>query len=136
MLYRSSLTILAAVVLAGCSAKPNARAAVKKDSTGQAANGDVARSASDTGAPAATTAATAEKPPGKPGDTTNARLIPGRKKMDSTSFMSAIRAGSRMMPKWPTPTTEAGALLPKNRIVGVGHFGIMRGPARIADMND
>jgi hypothetical protein len=49
---------------------------------------------------------------------TSAQLIPGRKKMDATSYASAIRAGYKAMPKWPSaPATLPGAILPASRVV-------------------
>jgi len=51
-------------------------------------------------------------------DSVNPKLAAGRGKKDAMSFGSAIRAGMRKQPSWPTgPAPAAGALLPKNRII-------------------
>ncbi|MDQ2665452.1 MAG: hypothetical protein M3Z05_05520, partial [Gemmatimonadota bacterium] len=66
------------------------------------------------GASSSSTAAVADTPV----DTTTPHLIPGRSKMDATSFAATVRAGVRAAAKWPAgPALIAGALLPANRIV-------------------
>ena len=66
------------------------------------------------GAASATTAAVADTPV----DSVTPHLIPGRGKMDATSFAATVRAGARAEAKWPAgPTPVAGALLPANRII-------------------
>ena len=51
-------------------------------------------------------------------DTIHARLIPGRHSHDSTSFVSAIRAGIRAEAKWPSgPAPLADAVFPNRRVV-------------------
>src|SRR5690242_7479520 len=51
-------------------------------------------------------------------DSIRARLIPGRHAHDSTSFVSAIRAGIRAEAKWPAgPAPLPGAVFPGRRVV-------------------
>jgi hypothetical protein len=60
------------------------------------------------------------RPPAKTeaADTTQPRLISGRKKHDSTTFASAVAFGRRMMAKWPMmPAPLPGSILPARRIV-------------------
>ena len=53
-----------------------------------------------------------------PGDSINPRLVPGRSKMDASSFAAAVRTGLRKEATWPKgPAPLPGALLPKNRII-------------------
>ncbi len=66
------------------------------------------------GAASATTAAVADTPV----DSLAPHLIPGRGKMDATSFAATVRAGARAGAKWPAgPAPVAGALLPAHRII-------------------
>jgi hypothetical protein len=52
------------------------------------------------------------------GDSVAPRLLAGRKKMDATSFASAIRAGVKASANWPAgPAPLPGALLPGKRII-------------------
>jgi len=118
-----------------------ALAACATDSPRSTSGGDVASTpapagtAGDSAKPAAAAGATPVATPGAtaaPSDPTAAaepalaaatdtavpRLIPGRKKMDESSFASAVRAGTRKMASWPAPPAPLpGSLLPKNRIV-------------------
>ena len=51
-------------------------------------------------------------------DTVTPHLIPGRGKMDASSFGATVRAGIKAAAKWPAgPAAAPGALLPQNRIV-------------------
>ncbi len=107
MFSRILIAACAVVALDACSAHPDAKASAVKDST-HSAGGEVSKKAADSSTPSIADT---------PIDTANPKLIPGRKKMDSTSFMSAIRAGARAVPKWPSVPAAEGALLPKNRII-------------------
>jgi hypothetical protein len=52
------------------------------------------------------------------GDTSTPRLIPGRGKMDASSFGATVRDGRKAEARWPAgPPALPGALLPSNRIV-------------------
>jgi hypothetical protein len=120
---RSSILFVATTAaLAACTNQPDAKAVPVVDST-HAANGDVA---SKTATAAATPAATptpagvtgAAIPANAPEDTTHVRLNPGRNGHDSSSYASAIRAGTRMAANWPTgPAPLAGAILPTKRVI-------------------
>jgi hypothetical protein len=51
-------------------------------------------------------------------DTIAPRLLPGRTKHDSSTFMSAVAFGRRQAAKWPAPPTPLpGSILPAKRIV-------------------
>jgi hypothetical protein len=105
--------IIVTLALGACSARPDAKAEVSNDTT-HAAGGEVAKAADS----AATKTAVAATPSPADPDTIAARLIAGRKKMDTTSFRSAIRAGLKALPNWPKgPAANAGAVLPGNRII-------------------
>jgi hypothetical protein len=68
--------------------------------------------------PSASTATASGSATVAPGDSLNPRLVPGRSKMDASSFAAAVRAGLRKEASWPKgPPPLAGALLPKNRII-------------------
>jgi hypothetical protein len=118
MMFRSALMLscaAGAVAVAGCSAKPSAKAATP-DSTKSAA-GEVATPTTGTGAKDTSTPADAltrfER-----GDTANMNLAPGRKAADLSQYRAAIRAGFKAMGAWPKgPERLAGSLLPQNRIV-------------------
>jgi hypothetical protein len=127
MSYRSSLTVLFAGsalatlgALAGCTTQPDAKAAPTIDST-HAANGDVAGAAATT-TPGATASATPAGPSAPadaaPTDTSKAHLLPSRNAQDNSSYQAAIRAGNRMLAKWPAgPSPLAGSILPAKRII-------------------
>ena len=123
MSSRSSfITLLVAAAVAGCAASQDARTAPPADSSH--ANGEVASRTGATataGARPAPTgiAATAASPAlVAPEDTTKAHLNPGRNGHDSSSYMSAIRAGNRKAATWPAgPPPLPGSLLPEKRIV-------------------
>ncbi|MEO6525142.1 MAG: hypothetical protein ABIP93_00815, partial [Gemmatimonadaceae bacterium] len=111
------IAALASIALAACTADVQRSAS---------SAGDVASVPSSTPATAGVAAEPAAVPaspsaPNAPlaaGDTVAPRLLPGRGKMDATSFAAAIRAGTRKEATWPAgPTPAAGALLPKNRII-------------------
>ena len=51
-------------------------------------------------------------------DTVTPHLIPGRGKMDASSFAATVRDGAKAAAKWPAgPPALPGALLPQNRII-------------------
>lgn len=111
--YRSSLSFIAglAVVAAACSAKPDAKAAPTKNDS----------SSGEVDAPSSSSTA-ASRPGGTPtflvDDSIKPHLIAGRNKHDSSSYFSAIHAGTTKLANWPSgPTRLTGSLLPENRIV-------------------
>ncbi len=106
--YRFALSSIAAaaVLAAGCGAKPDAKAARTKADT---SSGEVASSAA--GKPGATPTFLVE-------DSVKPHLRAARNKHDSSSYFAAIRAGDKQLAHWPSgPTRLAGSLLPENRIV-------------------
>ena len=124
---RLHITVVAALAAIGFTA-------CATDAPRSANGGDVAAtpapaathadSATNAAAPATAAAAdptVATEPalaPAAAGDTAAPRLVPGRKKMDESSFASAVRAGRKKVASWPAgPAPLPGALLPKNRIV-------------------
>jgi hypothetical protein len=114
---RSVVAVLSTITFAGI-------AACATDAPRSAASGGEVGTtptpAAGDSAVAAPTASAAESAPlvFTPGDTVAPKLVPGRKKMDETSFGAAVRSGTRAAAKWPAgPAPLAGALLPKNRIV-------------------
>jgi hypothetical protein len=114
---KHSLLLIAAsaAALAGCGSKPSAKAATPDSSkTANSANGDVA--AGEHAAPSDSSAHSRMFAGGT--DSSKNDLIPGRKKTDLSSYLSAIRAGRKAMDKWPTgPAAMSGAILPASRIV-------------------
>ena len=109
------LAALASVALVACGGDPDAKASdvgsdtSKKAKSTRTAAGEVSAKA-DTAQKVAAAAT--------PSDTITGKLIPGRGKMDATSFASAIRAGNKALATWPKgPTSAAGAILPGKRIV-------------------
>src|SRR5512142_2661614 len=104
--------LTAAVLLAACSAKPNAK--TTPDST-KSSGGDVSKPA----AVPKPSKHTADKPPARPApDSARPRLNSGRNAHDSASYVAAIRAGQKRLANWPTgPERVSGSLLPENRIV-------------------
>jgi hypothetical protein len=106
----SWLLVVGATMLGGCSNKLDVRPSVP-DST-RSASGEIV-------------AATPRSPIENLGTHSAAadtagpvHLNPGRNAHDSVSYLSAIRAGRRALPTWPTgPAPLAGALLPAKRIV-------------------
>jgi hypothetical protein len=71
---------------------------------------DTTKQTSGTGAREAATPVVADTGPG--------RLISGRKKHDSLTFVSAMAFGRRMMAKWPSlPTPLPGSIFPSHRVV-------------------
>jgi len=103
------------IALASCGSKHDAGAVpASSDSTAAAAGsnaGDVAKDST------AIKVAKAAAPVSDSG-AVSAKLIPGRKPQDNTSFLSAIRAGARAVTSWPKgPAAGSGAILPANRIV-------------------
>jgi hypothetical protein len=127
-LLRSSIRFAAGAgvmaALAACSVRPDAHAALLADTGGaraHASGGDVTRTPARTGAHTPTTSG---KTVGHPamdvvGDTMHPHLEHGRNAHDSTSYISAIRAGRKAMATWPTPPSASapGAILPGHRIV-------------------
>ncbi len=110
--YRSLVLGAAiSVAFAACSSKHDAKASSDGgDSSKHAAAGDYAKPGEF--------AAQVNAKHGSVKDTVSAKLMAGRTAHDSVSFRSAIRAGTRALPKWPTgPDPVAGAILPKKRIV-------------------
>ena len=124
---RSSTSVFAFLFLAACAGDVPKRADTVRAGTAGTAT------AAPTGGPSATAspdsaanpapqstastpgaAATASVVAGS--DTVSPHLIPGRGKMDASSFGATVRAGAKA--KWPAgPAPVAGALLPQNRIV-------------------
>lgn len=119
-LYRTSLFIVAVAAAAGaaaCGSEPSAKALTSDSTkTSQSANGEVA-AGKDSGATAPSSDASAHSRMFGDADTTNLKLKEGRSKTDLSSFIAAVKAGARAMPKWPSHPTAAGALLPANRII-------------------
>ena len=112
MFARFFVLFTAVASLAACSAHPDASASDKRADSTRSAGGDVAKKPGEPGATAPSV------PPLTASDTSNPRLVAGRKQHDSASFRAAIRAGAKAVPNWPAgPAAEAGALLPNNRIV-------------------
>jgi hypothetical protein len=123
-LYRRSFAaagLTVALTVTACSGKPSAKASLP-DSATQTAAGEVTgdKAAKDEGNPVAPSDTTAHSRmfSGAANDTATARLIDGRTKMDGTSYASAVRAGFKAMPTWPTgPAALPGAILPAKRVV-------------------
>jgi hypothetical protein len=79
------------------------------DSSGSRASGGTVATQGSAAGGAAVVAST---------DTVTPHLIPGRGKMDASSFGATVRAGAKAAATWPAgPAAAAGALLPQNRIV-------------------
>ena len=116
MPFRSSLfSLIAAVALAACSARPDAKASDGGPDSQQASNGEVGAKARGALDPATAAGGPVMFPKS---DTAKPRLIAGRSKQDSNSFFSAVRAGNRATANWPKgPEALDGAILPKQRIV-------------------
>jgi hypothetical protein len=107
----ASAALAAMVGFVACSASHDAKASTSKKSS---SNGEVAKGAA--------TPTTSTVRPGHPDflhvDSVKPRLISGRNGHDSTSYFSAIRAGTRAISHWPAwPTPLEGSLLPDHRIV-------------------
>jgi hypothetical protein len=105
----------ASVALAACGGNPDAKASDVGDTSKTAA-----KTASTAGGEVSANKDTAQTAAGgtSRSDTSTGKLIPGRSKMDATSFGSAIRAGNKALATWPKgPTPAAGAILPGKRIV-------------------
>jgi hypothetical protein len=124
----SSASALAVLYLAACAGdarKPTdtVRAGAGSAATPSTASAAVAVPASPAAAdpaggvaPQGTAPGVAVDPVVAGSDTVTPHLIPGRGKMDASSFGATIRAGAKA--KWPAgPTPAAGALLPQNRII-------------------
>jgi hypothetical protein len=106
------------LALAGCSAKADADNAPQLDT----AQAGPAPASAPARTDSTTAAAPIESPPAEaPADTsvkTVGKLIEGRSKQDQRTFNDAIRAGERALANWPKgPAANAGALLPRNRII-------------------
>ncbi|HEV7991404.1 MAG TPA: hypothetical protein VGP25_06235 [Gemmatimonadaceae bacterium] len=116
----SALSIVALAGFTACATDaPRAAANGGDVTTTPAPAGSTADSAVPAAAaPAANSTEPAALAPAPAGDSTSPRLVSGRKKMDETSFASAVRAGNRKLASWPAgPAPLPGALLPKNRII-------------------
>jgi len=111
--YRFPIVLTSVVLLLiACGTKPSAKS--QGVDSARSAGGDVSGHA----AAPKPGKGTARSPNVLTGDTTHARLIPGRNAHDSASFASAIRRGVKMMATWPSgPAPLDGALLPSHRIV-------------------
>ena len=97
------------VALAACGAHSDAKASATP-TTSAAANGEVAAKPSG---PRPSTVGGMLVP-----DTGVPRLVPGRNAHDSVSYVSAIRAGTRALARWPAPPAPLpGSILPAKRIV-------------------
>jgi hypothetical protein len=104
--------VLSAAALAGCGTKSAAKAA--PPDSAHAAGGEVAKSI----APAVPQAAPSASAASASGDSTRPRLIAGRNGHDSASYASAIRAGTKALPTWPTGSAPlAGSMFPAKRII-------------------
>jgi hypothetical protein len=121
-----------AALLAACApeaATPAAGAAgtpapVDSGTRPDTAAGEVSAVAADAPgatAPAAVAATDSASTAAAPDDTARkitAQLLPGRKKHDMTSLVTAIRQGEKKLASWPKgPAAAPGALLPGKRIV-------------------
>jgi len=105
------LVLAGAAVLAGCGAKPNAKAA-SNEKPSRSASGEVANST-----PRSAAADSARKRL-MVVDSSPIHLNPGRNAHDSASYLSAIRTGRKAIATWPAgPTPLPGSLLPAKRIV-------------------
>ena len=127
----SSASVLAFLCVAACAGDVPKPADSVRTATGTAtpaapgnavSNGSVALDSSTAGS--STPAAAAAEPAGAvpagaaSTDSVTPHLIPGRGKMDVSSFGATVRAGVKAAAKWPAgPAAAAGALLPQNRIV-------------------
>ena len=109
----------AVLVLAGCGAKHDAKAATSSDSTSHSDSSAAARSTASSGVANRDSTKRAATSTHAPGDAAvHATLISGRNAHDSVSFLSAIRAGTRATDAWPKgPAPLAGSILPAKRIV-------------------
>jgi hypothetical protein len=115
---------LAASLLVGCVARPDAKPITPSDSTQPEKADSVAatavdstRSSSGEVASLRTAAGNLPKTLIDP-DTSRPRLIAGRNAHDSVAYLSAIRAGRKAMANWPVgPAPLDGAVLPNKRIV-------------------
>jgi hypothetical protein len=129
MRFRNPAAVVAALVAIGacgaCGAKPDAKASSKGADSG--ANGEVQPPAkphqpADSTIRSAPTASNSDRGTVTAAeisaDTAHPRLNSGRTAHDSSSYASAIRAGGRMMPKWPAgPTALPGSIFPASRII-------------------
>jgi hypothetical protein len=120
-LYRKVFSVVAvgaAVASIACSNQPSAKAeSPDSGKTAKSEGGEVSDGNSPATASASASQATAHSRMFGNADTTS-KLIDGRKKVDGTAYASAIRAGLRAMPKWPSgPAALPGAILPANRVV-------------------
>jgi hypothetical protein len=95
---RFSLSSVAAAILVAASLLATASRAAAQRKPTRAAAGRIA--------------------PRAPADTIHARLIAGRHSHDSSSYLSAIRAGTKRTATWPAePSPLAGAVFPAKRVV-------------------
>jgi hypothetical protein len=114
LLQLPRIAALASIALAACTTDVPRTGSSAGDVASMPSASPSTATDADAAAPGAAPAAAAPTP----GDTVAPRLLPGRGKMDVTSFAAAIRAGTRKEAAWPAgPAPIAGALLPKNRII-------------------
>jgi hypothetical protein len=127
MRFSLSYFMCALVALAACSGKHDAKAASETDSQRTSA-GEIVKAPPKPVQPADSTIRSAPTnsnsdagtvtPRDIAADTAHPKLNSGRNKHDSASYASAIRAGGRMMAKWPAgPGALTGSVFPTNRIV-------------------
>jgi hypothetical protein len=129
----SSPSVLALLCLAACAGDVPKPADTVRAATGTATvpaasgaqsgtpsptpNGDSTASLALQGT-ASTPGAVATSPAVSASDTVTPHLIPGRGKMDASSFGATVRTGAKAAANWPAgPAAAPGALLPQNRIV-------------------
>jgi hypothetical protein len=118
----SPLLVMAIVALGACSARPDAKASKPDSSRGEVQAPAKPKQPADSTIRSAPTTANSDKGTVTPAeikaDTVRPRLNSGRTAHDSVSFASAIRAGGRMMPKWPAgPAAMSGSVFPASRII-------------------
>ncbi|MEO8562277.1 MAG: hypothetical protein ABI601_09400, partial [bacterium] len=117
-IHLSLVAVLAASALAACATDSPRSAASGGDVGASPAPAGTSADSATPGTAATPVVASASSAAASTGDSVTPHLVPGRGKMDATSFASAIRAGTRKMASWPAgPAQLPGALLPKNRII-------------------
>jgi hypothetical protein len=118
----SASFVVGIVVLGACSAHHDAGASKPDSSRGEVQAPPKPRQPGDSTIRSAATTSNSDKGTVTPAeiaaDTAHPRLNSGRTGHDSSSYASAIRAGGRMMSKWPPgPSAVTGSVFPASRIV-------------------